>query len=58
MQFQRVINNAFGFKLFLLERAMLSTLKWPYLDKDGVPEVFDWTAGIVSARSSFFRKTL
>ena len=42
-----MIINVFGLEMILTE-------EWPYLDKDGLPEAFDWTIRIVLARSSFF----
>ena len=47
------MKNVSGLVVVLSGKRQVVYTKWPYLDKDGLPEALDWTIRIVSARSSF-----
>ena len=48
-----MIKNVLGLVVVLSGKGKLTIEKWPYLDKDGLPEALDLTIRIVLARSSF-----
>ena len=53
-----MIKNVLGLVVVPLGKGAVSIQKWPYLDKDGLPEALDWTIQIVSAKSSFLAYSL